>query len=135
MIKEMITIAKPNLSADEIKAVDNVIRSGILAQGKLVEDFEKEFAEYIGVKYAIATNSGTSALHTALAALNISKGDEVITTDFSFVASASCILMQDAKPIFCDIDSKTFNISPELIENKINKNKSNYTCSLVRSTL
>lgn len=99
--------------------IQNVIKSGILIQGSVVEDFEREFAKYIGVKYAIATNSGTSALHTALAALEIENCDEVITSDFSFIASATCILMQAAKPVFCDIDSKTYNISSGSIKEKI----------------
>lgn len=118
----MIPIAKPQIEAEEIQNVTEVLHSGILAQGKVVEEFEQNFADYCGVKYAIATNSGTSALHTALAALNLGKNDEVLTTDFSFIASATCILMQGAKPIFCDIDPNTYNISAELLEDKITKN-------------
>lgn len=117
----MIPIAKPHLDNKEIQAVSKVLKSGFLTQGKIVEEFEREFANYIGVKYAIATNSGTSALHTSLAALNIKKGDEVITSDFSFISSASSILMQGGKPVFCDIDPKTFNISADTIFEKINK--------------
>jgi len=112
-------IASPHISKEEIQAVTDVLKSGMLAQGGVVEKFEQEFASYIGVDYAIATNSGTSALHAALASLGIGKGDEVITTDFSFMASASCILMQNAKPVFCDIDYETYNISANLIEDKI----------------
>jgi perosamine synthetase len=115
----IITIAKPSFDEKEFENIKAVLNSGMLAQGKFVEDFENAFAQYIGVNYAVATNSGTSALHTALAALGIQPDDEVITTDFSFVASASCILMQGAIPVFCDIDPKTYNISPKLIENKI----------------
>lgn len=115
----MIPIAKPQISNEEIQAVTDVLKSGMLAQGRVVEEFEQEFASYIGVEYAIATNSGTSALHTALASLGIGKGDEVITTDFSFLASTSCILMQNAKPVFCDIDRDTYNISADLIKDKI----------------
>lgn len=115
----IITIAKPLFGEKEFENIKAVLNSGMLTQGKFVEDFEREFAHYIGVKFAVATNSGTSALHTALAALGIKSGDEIITTDFSFVASATCMLMQRAKPIFCDIDPKTYNISPELIEDKI----------------
>jgi perosamine synthetase len=119
----VIPIAKPQIGNEEIQAVTDVLKSGMLAQGKIVEKLEQEFASYIGVKYAIATNSGTSALHTALAAVGITKGDEIITTDFSFVASATCALMQNAKPVFCDIDPTTYNISSEDIEKKISKKK------------
>ncbi len=115
----IIPIAKPFFGDEEIKNLQSVLNSGVLAQGKIVEEFERKFARYIGVKYAVATNSGTSALHTALAALGIKNNDEVITTDFSFIASATCILMQAAKPIFCDIDPKTYNISSDLIKEKI----------------
>jgi len=115
----IISIAKPSFGDKEIQNIQNVLNSGMLAQGKFVEDLERKFAHYIGVKYAVSTNSGTSALHTALAALGIKKDDEVITTDFSFIASATCILMQGAKPVFCDIDPKTYNISPDLIKDKI----------------
>jgi len=115
----LIHIAKPNIGKEEIKAVSDVLRSGMLAQGKVVEEFEAAFADYCNAKYAIATSSGTTALHTALASIGIKQKDEVITTDFSFVASASSILMQNAAPVFCDIDKETFNIDPLLIEEKI----------------
>jgi perosamine synthetase len=107
------------IGEDEIHQVKKVLSSGMLAQGKLVEEFEHKFARYVGVKYAVATSSGTAALHTALASLGIGKNDEVITTDFSFVSSASSILMQDAMPVFCDIDAVTYNVSSDLIEEKI----------------
>lgn len=112
----MIQNAKVIINYEEIEAINEVLRSGILAQGPKVREFEEEFAEYIGVEYAVATDSGTSALHTTLASLGIRKGDEVITPTFSFISTASCVLMQGAKPVFCDIDQKTFNINPEEIE-------------------
>lgn len=118
--REIIPIANPIISEEEIKAVEKVLKSGILVQGPKVREFEEEFAEYIGVEYAIATNSGTSALHTALASLGIRRGDGVITTTFSFISTASCALMQGAKPMFCDIDKKTYNINPDEIEKRIN---------------
>ncbi len=80
---------------------------------------EKGFAAYIGTKYAIAMNSGTAALHAALMAADIGIGDEVITTSFSFIATANCCLFVGAKPVFADIDEKTFNIDPVSIEKKI----------------
>lgn len=112
----MIPISKPVLGAEEKEAIARVLEKGYLAQGEDVEHFEQEFARYIGTKFAIATNSGTSALHIALASLGIGEGDEVITTAFSFFATASCILMQRATPVFGDIDPQTYNIDPYQIE-------------------
>ncbi len=117
----MIPISKPVLGKEEFKAVEEVLESGMLAQGDVVKEFEDKFAAYIGVNYAVATNSGTAALHTALASIGIRNGDEVITTSFSFFATASCVLMQNAKPIFVDIDSRTYNISQSEIEDKISE--------------
>jgi dTDP-4-amino-4,6-dideoxygalactose transaminase len=117
----MIKIASPSIGRDEIKAVIEVLKSGMLAQGQKVKEFEEKVAEYAGVKYAIATSSGTAALHTALLAVGIKPGDEVITTPFTFVATANSILYCGAKPVFADIDEKTFNIDPSKIEEKITK--------------
>ncbi len=117
----MIPIAKPLLGAEEKKAVLEVLDSGMLAQGKKVAQFEAEFAKYIGVKHAIATSNGTTALHTALLAHEIAAGDEVITSPFSFVATANAIKMAGATPVFVDIDENTFNIDPNLIEAAITK--------------
>ncbi|MBI2151830.1 DegT/DnrJ/EryC1/StrS family aminotransferase [Candidatus Woesearchaeota archaeon] len=115
----MIPIAKPWLGEEEKKAVLQVLDSGMLAQGKKVAELEKAFAEFIGVKHAIATSNGTTALHAALLAHNISTGDEVITTPFSFIATANTISMCGAKPVFVDIEKESFNIDPELIEKAI----------------
>jgi perosamine synthetase len=120
----MIPIAKPLIGEEEINAVSRILKSGMLAHGKEVEEFEKEFAKYIGTKYAIATSSGTSALDIALKSLNIKEGDEVITTPFTFIATANSILYQNAKPVFADIDEKTFNLNPDDVLEKItNKTK------------
>ncbi len=115
----MIPIAKPMIEAEEKQAVLEVLDSGVLAQGPRVAAFEKAFAEMCGVKYAVATSSGTTALHTALLAHGIGSGDEVITTSFTFIASANSILYTGAKPVFVDIQADTFNIDPELIESAI----------------
>jgi len=115
----MIPIAKPHIKDEEINAVINVLKSGILIQGPKVREFEERFGEYIGTEYGIATNSGTSALHTALLASGIGTGDEVITTPFSFIASSNSILYTGAKPVFADINEHDFNINPEMIEEKI----------------
>lgn len=117
----MISIAKPMMGPEEKQAVLEVLDSGVLAQGPRVELFEKGFAEMCGVKHAIATSSGTTALHTALMAHGIGEGDEVITSSFTFIASANSVLYTNAKPIFVDIDPKTFNMDPAKIEAAITK--------------
>ena len=115
----MIPIARPLIGEEEKRAVIEVLESGMLAQGAKVKQLEEEFAKLCGVKHAVALNTGTSALHAALYALGIRPGDEVITTPFTFVSSANCILMQGAKPVFVDIEEKTFNIDPEAVKEKI----------------
>ncbi len=114
-----IPIAKPLLGEEEYNAVKRVLESGILAHGPEVEEFEREFAEYIGVEYAVAVANGTAALDIALKAIGVKKGDEVITTPFTFIATANSILFQGAKPVFADIDPRTYNIDPEDVLNKI----------------
>jgi len=115
----MIKINEPFFSEEEIEAVVSVLHSGHITQGPKVKEFEQNFADICGVKYAIATNNGTSALHTALNAVGICVGDEVITTPFTFIATANAILMCGAKPVFADVKEDTFNIDPKQIEAKI----------------
>ena len=115
----MILVAKPQLDEAEIEAVSDVLRSGMIAQGQRVADFEQAFAEYNGVEHAVAVNSGTAALHAALLAHGIGKGDEVITSPFSFVATANSVLFTGATPVFADIEPETFNIDPDLMAEKI----------------
>jgi len=112
---EPIPLAGPDLSALEIDGVLETLRTERLALGPKLEAFERAIAEYVGVHYAVAVNSGTSALHLILAALGIGPGDEVITTSFSFIASANAILLVGATPVFVDIDPETFCIDPALI--------------------
>ncbi len=114
-----IPISKPFIGEEEKKAVLEVLESGFLASGDKVRDFEKKFSKYVGTKHAIATSSGTTALHASLLALDIKKGDEVITTPFTFIATANAILYCGARAVFADIDDKTFNIDPESVEKKI----------------
>ena len=115
----MIPIAKPLLGEEEKRAVLDVLNSGIIAQGPKVEEFEKRFAEFVGVKHAIATSNGTTALHAILLARGIGDGDEVITTPFTFIATANAIRMTGAVPVFVDIEEESFNINPDLIEKAI----------------
>lgn len=107
---------------DEIaQAIEKVMRSGQFILGKEVSLFEKEFAEYCGVKYAVAVNSGTDALFLACLACGIGRDDEVITTSNTYIATALAISMTGAKPVFVDIDEKTYNIDPTRIEYAITK--------------
>lgn len=115
----MIPIAKPLIGEREKELVLGVLDSGIIAQGPRVKEFEENFAEYIGVDYAIAVSSGTAALHLSLLAHDIGIGDEVITTPFTFISTANSILFCNAKPVFVDIEEETFNIGPERIEEGI----------------
>lgn len=112
----MIPVAKPLIGEEEIEEVEKVLRSGFIAQGPRVAEFEEAFASYVGTKHAIATTSGTTALHLSLLALGIGNGDEVITTPFSFAATGNCALYVGARPVFVDIDPQTFNLDPEGIE-------------------
>src|SRR3989338_7804665 len=114
-------IAKPYIRKEELAAVAKVLRSGVLSIGPEVVEFEKNFARRVGSKFACAVSSGTAGLHLALLAAGIKKGDEVITSPFSFIASANAILYVGAKPVFADVDIVTFNIDPEKIEKNINK--------------
>jgi dTDP-4-amino-4,6-dideoxygalactose transaminase len=109
-------MAKPQIGDDEKQAVMEVLDSGMLAQGPRVKAFEEAFAEMCGVKYAIATSSGTTALHVALLANGIGPGDEVITSAFTFIASTNSILFTGARPVFVDIDPRTFNLNADMIE-------------------
>lgn len=115
----MINIAKPIITNEEIEAVTETLKSGMIAQGSKVDSFQKEFSKFVDAKYGIATSSGTTALHTALLALGIKKGDEVITTPFTFAATANSIVYTQAKPVFSDINPKTYNLDPEKIEEQI----------------
>lgn len=109
------------IDEEDIKAVIEVLHSDWITQGPKVAEFEKEFAKYVGARYAVAVNSGTAALHTACFAAQIEKGDEVITTPITFAASANCVLYQGGTPIFADIKEDTLNIDPEEIKKKINQ--------------
>jgi len=118
----MIPIAKPLIGQEEMDAVMNVMKTGTIAEGPKTKEFEDAFKAYVGTDHAIAVNSGTAALHVALLAKGIGKGDEVITTPFTFIATANSVLFTGAKPVFADIEAETFNIDVEQIRKKITKN-------------
>ncbi len=116
---KQIPLSKQEITASEVEIIKDILTSPYLTLGPKVKEFESIFAKYIGVKHAIAVNSGTSGLHLAMRALDIKDGDEVITTPFSFISSANAILYERAKPVFVDIEEKTFCIDPTSIEEKI----------------
>ncbi len=119
-----IPLSSADITQKEINEVLKVLKTKWLSLGPKLKEFEVISAKVAGVKYAIAVNSGTSALHLIIRALGIGEGDEVITTPFSFISSSNCILYEKAKPVYVDVDEKTFNIDVSKIEGKItNKTK------------
>jgi len=114
-------IAKPYITAKDKKSVLAVLNTDNLSLGPKYREFENKFAQKMGLKYACAVSSGTAGLHLAMIAAGIKKGDEVITSPFSFIASANAVLYVGAKPVFVDIDPVSYNIDPEKIEKKITK--------------
>lgn len=112
----MISIASPDIGDEEIKAVNEVLFSGMLAQGPKVTELEEAFAKYCGTKFAVAVNSGTAAIHASLYAAGVGEGDEVITTPFSFIATINPILLLRGRPVLVDIDPQTFNLDVDKIE-------------------
>ncbi|MFZ5652180.1 MAG: DegT/DnrJ/EryC1/StrS family aminotransferase [Bacillota bacterium] len=119
----MIPVARPVIGREEIEAVSEVLESGMLAAGKAVSRFEDEFSGHLGVGDAVATSSGTTALFAALWSLDLPAGTRVITTPFTFVASANAILYCGHVPVFCDIDPGSFNISPSSLSKLLRKSR------------
>ena len=120
-MSKFISVASPSITRKEIKAVVKVMKSGGLAQGPVVNSFEKSFSKLVWDRKCIAVNSGTSALHVSVLALGIGKGDEVIVPSFTFAATPNTVALAGAKPVFVDIDLDTFCISPKAIEDAITK--------------
>jgi perosamine synthetase len=118
MIDE-IPLSRPDITDLEIEMVLQVLRSGRLSIGPVLEEFETLLARRVGARHAVGVSSGTSALHLVLKSLGIGPGDEVITTPFSFVASANCILQVGAQPVFVDIDPKSMNMDPQRVEDAL----------------
>ncbi len=114
-----IPVARPSIGVEEEKAVVEVLRSGWLAQGARVAEFEKRFAGYVGAAHAVALSSCTTALHLALVAAGVQPGDEVLCPSLSFIATANSIRYAGASPVFVDIDAATYNMDPECIERAI----------------
>ncbi len=114
-----VHLSRPDITDEEIEAVCAVLRTPNLALGPKLVEFESALAEYVGTKRAVAVNSGTSGLFLCMLALGIGQGDEVITTPFTFIASATPIMMAGAKPVFVDIDPASLNIDSAKIEAKI----------------
>jgi perosamine synthetase len=113
---ESIPLAKPEIGAREEELALEVLRSGRLSLGPMAERFERDFAAWLGVDDAVAVSSGTTALHLGVRALGWGAGDEVLTSPFSFVASANCLLYEGVKPVFCDVDPETLNLDPAAVE-------------------
>lgn len=111
-----IPITKPVFGTEEMEAIQQPLVSGWVVQGPFVKDFETKFARYIQVRYASATTSCTTALHIGVAAFGLQPGDEVIVPAFTWISTANVMEFMGAKPVFCDIDLRTFNIDPEKIE-------------------
>ena len=120
-MKREIPFFVPWINKEDKKAVLEALSSRWLTGGPRAKEFEKLIANYLGIKYAVAVNNCTAALHLAMRALNIGPEDEVIVPVFTFAATANAPLFVGAKPVFTDIDEKTFNISPEDIQNKVTK--------------
>jgi perosamine synthetase len=114
-----IPLSRPDITAVERRAVLDVLESSNLSLGPKLGEFEQAMARYVGVRYAVAVNSGTSGLQLIVRGLGIGPGDEVITTPFSFIASANCIVVEGARPVFVDIDPETYNIDVAKIEHAI----------------
>jgi len=118
-MKKHIKLFEPVIDSDDVEAVVNVLKSGWLAHGPVVEAFEEEFAKYVGVEYAATVSNGTMALALALKALGVGIGDKVLVPDYTFIASATSAMLIGASPIFIDVDYKSFNISIEDVLKKV----------------
>lgn len=115
----MIPYGRQTIDEEDINAVVEVLKSDYLTTGPKITEFEKLVADYVGAKYAVAVSNGTAALHAACLAAGIKPGDEVITSPITFAASANCVLYCGGRPVFADIDPRTYNIDPADIKRKI----------------
>jgi len=108
-------MSSPDLTGDDVAAVNRVLETRYLSIGPQLEAFERALASYVGARHAVGVNSGTSGLHLAVIAAGVEEGDLVITTPFSFISSANCILFERAIPVFVDMDPRTLNIDSNLV--------------------
>jgi dTDP-4-amino-4,6-dideoxygalactose transaminase len=115
-VTEFIPLARPLLGAPEEEAVLEALRSGRLALGPMLGEFEQALGRRIGSEHVSAVSSGTAGLHLAIRAAGVERGDEVVTTPLSFISSANCLLYEGAQPVFCDIDRRTFNVDAQAAE-------------------
>ncbi len=115
----MIPVSRPSIGREELEEVGKVFETGWLGLGSVVKEFEEEVKKFIGAEYVVAVNTGTSALHLALEAIGVGRGDEVLLPSLTFVATAQAVTMLGAKPVFCDVRDGDLNIDPEDIRKKI----------------
>lgn len=118
-----IPIARPLISDEDKRRVLDVLDSGMLVAGRQVAEFEQAFARYVGAREAVATSSGTTALQVALEATGIGSGDAVVTTPFTFVATTNAILHAGARPVFVDVDPRTYNLNPQAVADAVRREK------------
>ncbi len=116
-----IRIAQPHIDDSDIEYIVDILRRGLLAHGKIVEEFEREFSRYLGVQHVVAVANGTIALELALRAHGVGLGDEVIVPSYTFIATSNTVVFTGAKPVFCDVEWDTFNIDPKCVESKISR--------------
>lgn len=119
MKRVQVPLSSPDIIEKDIEAVVGVMKTRYLSIGPKVVEFEKRIGGYVGTKYAVAVNSGTSALHLIIRGMGIGEGDVVITTPFSFIASSNCILFEKARPLFVDIEEDTLNLDANKVEEKL----------------
>ena len=119
MKRLQVPLSSPDIVEKDIEAVVEVMKTGYLSIGLKVVEFEKRMSSFTGTKYAVAANSGTSALHLIIKGMGIGEGDVVITTPFSFIASSNCILFEKARPLFVDIEKETLNLDANKVEEKL----------------
>ena len=119
--QQTVPIAQPQITEEEKRRVLEVLESGHLVAGRWVREFERAFAEYLGAAHAVATSSGTTALMVAVEAAGIGPGARVITTPFSFGATANALLHRGARPVFVDIDPRTYNLDPDAVDEAVRR--------------
>ena len=129
-----VGLSAPWLDEREEELVLDVLRSGRLSLGPTIDRFEERFAEAVGAPYAAAVSSGTAGLHLLCVAAGIERGDEVITSPYSFVASANCAIYEGATPVFADIDARTLNLDPAAVEAAITTGRARWSPSTSTGT-